>query len=247
MHLRLHLLPLHKITQMSTSFVVGVFALGAGWCIGVLNSPYPGGIDIPYYQSPLEVPIALIAIALAWALLFPSKKPTGALTACPATAWPHGKPMIAKPADYPVYDLRDPKGSFNKICDMLIAEVKDELPQMYELPVRENEWINKMLEYNTKGGKMTRGLMVVETAKIIFKARALVCSRPSQPHSVPDARGRLAGSRSTTWRCASSPCSAGASSGCRRGSWWPTTSWTSRRRAAASRAGAPQAAGARGL
>ena len=78
---------------MSTSFVVGVFALGAGWCIGVLNSPYPGGIDIPYYQSPLEVPIALIAIALAWALLFPSKKPTGALTACPATAWPHGKPF----------------------------------------------------------------------------------------------------------------------------------------------------------
>jgi hypothetical protein len=28
-----------------------------------------------------------------------------------------------------------------------------------------------MLEYNTKGGKMTRGLMVVETATIIFKAR----------------------------------------------------------------------------
>ena len=30
-----------------------------------------------------------------------------------------------------------------------------------------------MLEYNTKGGKMTRGLMVVESAVIIFKARGL--------------------------------------------------------------------------
>ena len=37
-----------------------------------------------------------------------------------------------------------------------------------------------MLEYNTKGGKMTRGLMVVETASIIFKARyiPLLCYIP---------------------------------------------------------------------
>jgi len=85
-----------------------------------------------------------------------------------------GKPMLAKPADYPRYDhVNDPKGSFVAICDMLIAEVKDELPKMYSLPQRENEWIHHMLEYNTKGGKMTRGLMVVETASIIFKARGL--------------------------------------------------------------------------
>ena len=44
-------------------------------------------------------------------------------------------------------------------------------PSRYSLPQRENEWIHHMLEYNTKGGKMTRGLMVVETASIIFKAR----------------------------------------------------------------------------
>ena len=44
-------------------------------------------------------------------------------------------------------------------------------PSRYSLPQPENEWIHHMLEYNTKGGKMTRGLMVVETASIIFKAR----------------------------------------------------------------------------
>jgi len=103
-----------------------------------------------------------------------SKKPSGALTTCPATSWPAGKPMLASPADYPTYDhTGDPKGSFMKICDMLIAEVKDELPKMYELPERENEWINKMLKYNTVGGKMTRGLMVVEAGVTLFKARGL--------------------------------------------------------------------------
>jgi len=156
----------------ASSPVVGVIALAAGWCIGALNGPYPGGLEIPYLHHPLEIPLALIALAITWALLFPPAK-SGALTACPATAWPAGKPMLAKPADYPTYDPSDPKGSFNKICDMLIDEVKDELPKMYELPARENEWINRMLLYNTKGGKMTRGLMVVETAKIIFKARGL--------------------------------------------------------------------------
>ena len=103
-----------------------------------------------------------------------SSAPSGALKSCPATSWPMGKPMLTSPADYPIYDhAGDPKGSFMKICDMLIAEIKDELPKMYELPKRENEWIEAMLEYNTKGGKMTRGLMVVETGVMLFKARGM--------------------------------------------------------------------------
>jgi farnesyl diphosphate synthase len=158
---------------MSTQTIaVAAAALGAGWGIGLV---YPSSAlpSYTYYASPLELPLTLIVLALALALLFPSKK-TGALTKCPATAWPVGKPLLAKPADYPRYDhVNDPKGSFVAICDMLIAEVKDELPKMYSLPQRENEWIHHMLEYNTKGGKMTRGLMVVETASIIFKARGL--------------------------------------------------------------------------
>jgi len=96
----------------------------------------------------------------------------GALGATPATAWPAGKPVLATPADYPRYDYAgDPKGSFEAICDMLIAEVKAELPALYELPERENGWIERMLQYNTKGGKMTRGLMVVEAGKVLFERR----------------------------------------------------------------------------
>jgi len=154
--------------QISITFA----ALCAGLSIGLaLNDP--GGI--PYYSSPLEVPVALVLIVLAYVLFQPASKPaSGALTSCPATSWPVGKPVIASPLDYPTYNyVGDPKGSFMLICDMLIAEVKEELPKMYELPALENDWINRMLEYNTKGGKMTRGLMVVETAVVIFKARGL--------------------------------------------------------------------------
>ena len=119
---------------MSTQTIsVAAAALGVGWGIGLV---YPGS-DLPsyaYYASPLELPLTLIALGLALALLFPSKKKAGALTKCPATAWPAGKPLLAQPADYAEYDQKDPKGSFNAICDMLIAEVKDELPKMCASP-----------------------------------------------------------------------------------------------------------------
>lgn len=124
----------------------------------------------------LAVVVGMLAVCLLMFMASSNKKaaPSGALTHCPATSWPAGKPMLASPADYPQYDhAGDPKGSFVKICDMLIAEIKDELPKMYELPARENEWIEKMLEYNTKGGKMTRGLMVIEAGVTIFKSRGL--------------------------------------------------------------------------
>ena len=40
---------------------------------------------------------------------------------------------------------------------------------MYELPARETEWVHRMLDYNIKGGKMNRGLMVVESVKELAK------------------------------------------------------------------------------
>lgn len=92
--------------------------------------------------------------------------------AFPATSWPEGKPLRTPPSSYPTYDYEgDPKGSFKKICDMLIAEITAELPSHYDLPPRETKWIEDMLEYNTKGGKMNRGLMVVESGVSILRAR----------------------------------------------------------------------------
>jgi farnesyl diphosphate synthase len=71
--------------------------------------------------------------------------------------------------EYPFYDFdKDPKGSFMKVCDMLVKEVIETLPQNYDLPPREVEHLQRMLEYNVKGGKMIRGLMVVETGVLLF-------------------------------------------------------------------------------
>ena len=93
----------------------------------------------------------------------------------PATAWPKGKPLYTDMSAYPAWDDKDTKGSFMKICDMLVKEVLEELPPMYEMPANEVKWVERMLNYNVKGGKMNRGLMVVESVKALaaFKGKKL--------------------------------------------------------------------------
>ena len=105
------------------------------------------------------------SVATATYFIHKSKKDAG----FPATAGT--STQEASPIDYPDYDyVNDPKGSFTKICDMLISEILEELPTKYELPERETEWLRKMLEYTVKGGKMNRGLMVVESGVAILGA-----------------------------------------------------------------------------
>jgi hypothetical protein len=62
-----------------------------------------------------------------------------------------------------------------EINDMLMAEVLEELPHLYEMPAKEVLWVERMLNYNVKGGKMNRGLMVVESVKELakYKGQAL--------------------------------------------------------------------------
>lgn len=85
------------------------------------------------------------------------------------------KPPISSPAfKYPVYDYEnDPKGSFLGICDMLIAEIMEDLPKNYDLPPRETEWLRTMLNHTVKGGKMNRGLMVVDAGVAIIGEKNL--------------------------------------------------------------------------
>jgi len=90
----------------------------------------------------------------------------------PATAWaalPH------KGRTFPKYNEADTKGWFVSICDVLIAEVQEEL-DIFELPTYEKEWVHNMLDYNVKGGKMNRGLMVVESARELYKHKEMPLS-----------------------------------------------------------------------
>ena len=48
-------------------------------------------------------------------------------------------------------------------------QVLEELPPLYEMPPNEVKWVERMLEYNVKGGKMNRGLMVVESVQELAK------------------------------------------------------------------------------
>ncbi len=74
--------------------------------------------------------------------------------------------------EYPLYDYeKDPKGSFLKINDMLIQDILLAVPSHYELPPRETAWLEKMLNYTVKGGKMNRGLMVVDAGVRILGRR----------------------------------------------------------------------------
>jgi farnesyl diphosphate synthase len=51
---------------------------------------------------------------------------------------------------------------------MLIQEILDELPQNYHLPPRQVEYLQNMLRYTIEGGKMNRGLMVVNAGVSIL-------------------------------------------------------------------------------
>lgn len=112
---------------------------------------------------------AFAAGGLATAAYFThtSKKASSGSGSFPAT----DATKKVSPIDYPEYDYQnDPKGSFTKICDLLIAELLEDLPANYELPERETEWLRKMLEHTVKGGKMNRGMMVVESGVEILRA-----------------------------------------------------------------------------
>lgn len=86
----------------------------------------------------------------------------------PATSWPQGKPRFTTSYDLQ-YNLEDKAGSFASVCDLIVKEVLEELEPDYEMPKVEVEWIQRMLEYNLKGGKMNRGLMVVEAGIEMIK------------------------------------------------------------------------------
>jgi len=110
---------------------------------------------------------AFAAGSLATAAYFTHK--TKKASGFPATIGTSDQAKATSSIDYPEYDYtNDPKGSFTKICDLLIDELLEDLPANYELPERETDWLRKMLEHTVKGGKMNRGLMVVESGVAII-------------------------------------------------------------------------------
>jgi len=90
----------------------------------------------------------------------------------PATEWPQALPKGNPREGYPEYNMKDEKGSFTKVCDFLVKESVDSL-SLVEMPEREMKWVLDMLDYNVKGGKMNRGLMVVSSGDILLRSRGM--------------------------------------------------------------------------
>ena len=115
-------------------------------------------------EAALKVAVVLVASVFMGFLVLPGSK---------KDKWPavEEPPSVDPLAAYPEYDLLDPKKSFMQVGELLVAETVAELPGKYEVAESECEWIEKMLKYNVMGGKMNRGLMVVETGKLLLAGR----------------------------------------------------------------------------
>lgn len=89
-----------------------------------------------------------------------------------ASSLPGTSPYVTEYTD--LYDLSDPKGSFERVGKRIVQELKEELPHLYEMPAKEVNWVSQSLDYNTQGGKMNRGLIVVETGVELLKNQGKV-------------------------------------------------------------------------
>jgi len=111
----------------------------------------------------------LACATLLWAFVVGSRKRAEAASAGPAVE----EPKVAR-LPYPTYDMSSPeakKKSFSSIVPLLVDEACAEVAAHYEVRPDEVAWLRKVLEYNVCGGKMNRGLMVVETGAILFAAK----------------------------------------------------------------------------
>ena len=82
----------------------------------------------------------------------------------------YGTEVVDPRKSHPEYDRRSEVQSIERVCDCLISEVVAEFSNTCEMPVAEVGRIKNMLEYNTKVGKMNRGLIVVATGAESLKS-----------------------------------------------------------------------------
>jgi farnesyl diphosphate synthase len=93
----------------------------------------------------------------------------------PATEWPQPLNEGDPRKGYPKYNKEDNVKSFTAVNERLIAECVDDLDASHEVPEKEKKWLKDMLEYNVKGGKMNRGLMVVISGELVLKEKNIPC------------------------------------------------------------------------
>mmetsp|Transcript_57658 Transcript_57658/g.137141 ORF Transcript_57658/g.137141 Transcript_57658/m.137141 type:complete len:439 (-) Transcript_57658:108-1424(-) len=121
--------------------------------------------------SELDLGLGVVFGLLMWKLLG-DKAPKSAWQ-YPALTVPKSASEASEHKEYDISSSAAAKKSFEAVGDMIIAEVTAELRNGCEMPDLEVKWVTDMLNYNVKGGKMNRGLMVVQSGVTLFKAKKM--------------------------------------------------------------------------
>ena len=69
--------------------------------------------------------------------------------------------------DVPSSMPEEDKVLFEECLERLTNEIIDDLPTVYEMPQEAVDWTHRMIKYTVEGGKMNRGLAVMEVQKIL--------------------------------------------------------------------------------
>jgi len=127
-------------------------------------------VPVPLAASIVVLICCLAATAYMFSLAISSERHL--VTRYPAT---EGLTVLSPGSNprkgYPKYDTSKgkEKESFMKVGDYLVSEAVAELPGSFEMPEKEVAWVRRMLDYNVKGGKMNRGLMVVASGELLLQ------------------------------------------------------------------------------
>lgn len=145
-------------------------------CVSALAANVDAVMGLP--PAVLAAIGSLVILSLVLPLLQGGAAPRAGKARFPATEWsPAPVALPARPREkYSEYDVSDQRKSFELVCDMLVEESVAELPCYCEVPPAEVKWVKDMLDYNVKGGKMNRGLMVVVSGELILKQAGLSVS-----------------------------------------------------------------------
>lgn len=121
-------------------------------------------------EQSAQYSVAVIVLAFAYFVvgLMPGSGGQAGAAAADSEATHGGANASPPKLSYPqnlVWEGSEMKDSFKSMCDVLIDEVIEDLKANYEAIPEQVAWMKEMLDYNVKGGKMNRGIGVIDVQK----------------------------------------------------------------------------------
>ncbi|CAM9339919.1 unnamed protein product [Choristocarpus tenellus] len=120
------------------------------------------------YDEGTKHMFAIVGVTFGYVLAMFS--PNSAKSAVPLASTGQDGKTSSLPVMYPRELPTDKKESFLKIHDFLVEQLLDDLAKNYEAIPEQISWMSEMMIYNTRGGKMNRGMGVVDVLRAFATA-----------------------------------------------------------------------------